>query len=609
MSNVPIRVVAVVLGDSHSGKTALIKAISSAELCDPSKPFSPTVGAECYSSLVTYHGRAVELVLWDYGGSERFAPPLGASTVHADVCCLVADLTDRQSLQRLNQWRDEFAQSFAAFAAPAFVLVGSKADVADSGEGRRGVSRTDLEAFAALEATATDDSDSTWPRQAAGTATVVPPVFEVSSASAVSLGTSIAELKEQLIFRGLVQQAAAIVLQDRLDEVIGGSIGPKQAYETLLKEIKQGAVTLALHGAVAAPAAIFGNVAAEGVVAVPKQSLRPWDVVVWSTSYPGMVSTPGLYRLMRAVVLMIDVSDTINVNSVRLLKEDYCARAKLRDASSIVWIVLGVCGPHKTQQAAQLLSSHCWKEGLAYVEVSWFTSDDLTAEAWSSISRIVQEEYVKIVMRRADDQLNVAATNCPNGACSWVGRAIDVEQHLTTCPKQIVQCRWDQCQHLSFRDQRETHEKFCVNRPATCHFCEQPYGGTLVEHLVLCVKREEFERTHIPCPMADYGCNTTHILRGDLPNHLSQEIVPHVELLCTATTHLRKLLLEQERRHGQAMEAMHKQHLEAVQALTLRLEDTQAVVKRQHDAIVEANLEFKLVWEELQGLKSRGSLQ
>ncbi len=608
MGGAPCRVVVVVLGDSHAGKTALVNALTTGTLCDPSQSFSPTVGAESSIAHLVYHGRTVELVLWDCSGAERFAPPLGTSTVEAHVCCLVADLTDRASLSRLAQWRDEFAQASPFLSAPAFVVVGTKADVADLCDGRREVSRSDLEFFAAAEAgSRSSDSEKTdfwWPRQAAGTATPVPPVFEVSSASQASRDTAIAELKEQLVFRGLVTQAASVVIQSRIDELTAGSVTTRMAYNTLLRQLKESAVTVALHGPAAPPLSLFNDVGRVGVLSVPKDDVRPWNMMLWHSAFVGTSQTPEIFRLMRAVVLLIDLSETTTKDSaVRLLQEDYLRQANLRDPGSIVWVVMGVSGEHKAPAASERLSLYCKRLHLPYMEAPWLCSEAMVAEMWAALCRAIQEEYVGILMRRTDDQLQVAATSCPNGACSWVGRAVDVEQHLTTCPKQVVQCRWDRCTHVSFRDQRETHEKFCVLRPATCHFCEQAYSGTLVDHLTQCLKRDEFERSHVACPMADYGCPTTHVPRGELRGHLGHDVPSHLELLCAATTNLRRLLMEQERRHMQSVDALRCEHQKVVADLTLRLEDTQAVARRQHDSIVEMGLEFKLVWEELQQLR------
>lgn len=430
MSGAPCRVVVVVLGDSHTGKTALIRALTTGRLCDPSQPFTPTVGADFLTTQVVYHGRSVELVLWDYGGSERFVPPLGVPSVEAHVCCLVADLTDKSSLGRLTQWRDEFAQASKSLAAPAFVVAGTKADAADLCDGQRQISRSDLDAFAAIEASGcseagtSTDPDFRWPRQAAGTATVVPPVFEVSAASQASLDGSIAGLKEALIFRGLVAQAAAMLIQERVSEATAGTISASAAYNLLARELPRSPVTVALHGPATPPASLFPNVQQAGIAELPRSegaAGRPWNMLLWHTAFAGTAPTPELYRLMRVVVLLVELADqTTAASSIRLLQEDYLRQANLRDADSLVWIVLGVSGHHKAPAASERLAQHCQRQQLPYVEVPWLSSDAGTAELWATLCRAIQDEHVGMLMRRASDQLLVAATACPNGACPWV---------------------------------------------------------------------------------------------------------------------------------------------------------------------------------------------
>jgi len=120
------------------GKTSLMNRYSTGKFTGQ---YKATIGADFLSKQISVDNgygqqQLVTLQIWDTAGQERFQS-LGVGFYRgADACLLVYDITDPDSLEHLDHWRNEFLQqvgvgslSDAAQNFP-FVVLGNKIDKA-----------------------------------------------------------------------------------------------------------------------------------------------------------------------------------------------------------------------------------------------------------------------------------------------------------------------------------------------------------------------------------------------------------------------------------------------------------------------------------------------
>lgn len=120
----------VVLGDSGVGKTTLIHSFVSHEFCSD---FKSTIGADFSSKTIVVNGITVDLQIWDTAGEERFHSVGSAFYRGADACLLVYDLTQKDSFDRLDFWKNDIVVK-SGISAPddfPFVIFGNKADLTE----------------------------------------------------------------------------------------------------------------------------------------------------------------------------------------------------------------------------------------------------------------------------------------------------------------------------------------------------------------------------------------------------------------------------------------------------------------------------------------------
>ncbi|CAG9324309.1 unnamed protein product [Blepharisma stoltei] len=115
------------LGDASVGKTCILLRFSEDEFPTVTMP---TIGIEYKTKLVQIQGEQVKLQVWDTAGQERYHRTL-ASTFYrrANGIVLVFDLTDRNSLDHVENWMKQIRQK--ADPKVAIILVGNKMDLID----------------------------------------------------------------------------------------------------------------------------------------------------------------------------------------------------------------------------------------------------------------------------------------------------------------------------------------------------------------------------------------------------------------------------------------------------------------------------------------------
>ncbi|ETO18051.1 hypothetical protein RFI_19246 [Reticulomyxa filosa] len=136
----------IVLGDSGVGKTALLYQYVENKFI---QAYRATIGADLLTKVVTVENNKIQLQLWDTAGQERYDALSTGYYRGVDGCVFVYDITNKASLEHIDQWR----QSFYKYATDTwtselkFLLLGNKSDFGDDAQ-KRQVSRTEGEKYA-----------------------------------------------------------------------------------------------------------------------------------------------------------------------------------------------------------------------------------------------------------------------------------------------------------------------------------------------------------------------------------------------------------------------------------------------------------------------------
>jgi len=92
----------VAIGDSGVGKTSLIQQFENNKFTDV---FKPTIGADFSNREVNIDNRIITLQIWDTAGQERYQALGSAFYRGADCCMLVYDVTNEESFEKLQNWK------------------------------------------------------------------------------------------------------------------------------------------------------------------------------------------------------------------------------------------------------------------------------------------------------------------------------------------------------------------------------------------------------------------------------------------------------------------------------------------------------------------------
>ena len=123
----------VVIGDSGVGKSALLTKFVHGEFIQHHKA---TIGADFFTKdLVVEEKYTVKLQIWDTAGQERFRS-LGSSFYRGtEACIIVYDITNKESFDRVDFWREHFIKNAHLNAGELkvfpFLLLANKFDLVD----------------------------------------------------------------------------------------------------------------------------------------------------------------------------------------------------------------------------------------------------------------------------------------------------------------------------------------------------------------------------------------------------------------------------------------------------------------------------------------------
>ena len=118
----------VVIGDSNVGKTSLLTRYTKGTKNET----KPTVGADFSKKEVFVNDTIVTVTIWDTAGQEMYQSLSYTYYRGSDCCVLVYDITNKQSFERLEQWKNLFIEQMGCDADKfPFVVMGNKCDLED----------------------------------------------------------------------------------------------------------------------------------------------------------------------------------------------------------------------------------------------------------------------------------------------------------------------------------------------------------------------------------------------------------------------------------------------------------------------------------------------
>ena len=142
---------------------------------------------------------------------------------------------------------------------------------------------------------------------------------------------------------------------------------------------------------------------------------------------------------------------------------------------------------------------------------------------------------------------------CPNKCEIGTVERGNLEQHVSECPLQVVECHLG-CSERMKREGLPKHVRVCPKRPFTCKYCEfkATYEQVCNDHYPKCIKypvpcpneceigtveRGNLEQHVSECPLQVVECEFAHagcsekITRKDLPKHMELSVQKHLVLL------------------------------------------------------------------------------
>jgi small GTP-binding protein len=133
----------VILGDSSTGKTCLIKRALDNQI---DERYSSTIEFGFENLDVEVDNQIVKLALWDTAGQEQYRAIVRSFYHDVDACILVFDLTAENSLESVQYWTEQISTMNNKNTCQYF-LVESIFDLIHSNIKQRGVSIQKIEDF------------------------------------------------------------------------------------------------------------------------------------------------------------------------------------------------------------------------------------------------------------------------------------------------------------------------------------------------------------------------------------------------------------------------------------------------------------------------------
>ncbi|KRX02412.1 P-loop containing nucleoside triphosphate hydrolase [Pseudocohnilembus persalinus] len=114
----------IIIGDSGVGKSCVLLQFLEKKF---KHDHDSTIGVEFGSKILPVNNRQIKLQVWDTAGQESFKS-ITRSYYRGSICCLlVYDVTNRDSFESLQKWKEEIKQS--ANEKITIMLIGNKTDL------------------------------------------------------------------------------------------------------------------------------------------------------------------------------------------------------------------------------------------------------------------------------------------------------------------------------------------------------------------------------------------------------------------------------------------------------------------------------------------------
>mmetsp|Transcript_72251 Transcript_72251/g.64932 ORF Transcript_72251/g.64932 Transcript_72251/m.64932 type:complete len:219 (+) Transcript_72251:121-777(+) len=134
----------IILGESGVGKTALLHKYVMNKFIEEHKA---TIGADFLTKDISIGDKLITLQIWDTAGQERFQSMSSAFWRGANACIMIYDITNKESFESINKWRDNLLREIDPEQIETFplLLIGNKSDLSDE---KREVPRFDANNYA-----------------------------------------------------------------------------------------------------------------------------------------------------------------------------------------------------------------------------------------------------------------------------------------------------------------------------------------------------------------------------------------------------------------------------------------------------------------------------
>lgn len=130
----------VIVGNHEVGKTSLIRQFVERKFSDD---YRATIGLNIFAHNFDFQGNEINVQLWDIGAQQYFKRFRKIYYNGAKAAFIVFDITNRESFEKIKDWREEINQLIDEKNIP-IVIVGNKDDLAE----QRVISTSEGEALA-----------------------------------------------------------------------------------------------------------------------------------------------------------------------------------------------------------------------------------------------------------------------------------------------------------------------------------------------------------------------------------------------------------------------------------------------------------------------------
>ena len=114
----------IIVGEAGVGKSCLLRRYADQTFTEN---YINTIGVDFKVRTLEMNGRLIKLNIWDSAGQERFRTIVNTYYRGAHGICLVYDITDLDSFQKLNEWLQDVTELAEPNAKK--IIIGTKKDL------------------------------------------------------------------------------------------------------------------------------------------------------------------------------------------------------------------------------------------------------------------------------------------------------------------------------------------------------------------------------------------------------------------------------------------------------------------------------------------------